>query len=238
MPDYLNLFILLILCSVIGEALWITYFGLKSKLISKNVKSFSVEPKNPKRRILVIGDSVVLGVGASDGAHSLVGKIAELYPTSSVIGCGMIGGKTENVLEMLKRKKIDSKLDLIIIMCGGMDVLHFTPPEKYRRNLSDLFKEAKKYTTNVTYILMPNAGVAPIFPFPVSLLYTYYSRKLCKVAQEVTSQEQVTPIHLFNEKKNDPLYGRFDLYADDLSHPNNKGYSVWFGAVKTVIQHI
>ena len=233
---YLYIFFLIVITIIIFEIVWITYHGLISKKKAKETKIFSRDIPHAMSKILIVGDSVILGVGATHLDESLAGKIATVYPESSITTVGINGSKTKDLLSLIDKPSDVAKWNTIIIFSGGMDIIHFVRSVTYANNLSNAFIYAKEIAHTVIYISPPNIGLAPIFPFPISHLYSLYSRKLRTVAKRITEKYHVTHVDLFREQENDHFKARPDLYSSDLSHPNSAGYEVWFKHFKEVIE--
>jgi lysophospholipase L1-like esterase len=234
-----NFFLLLLIFIVIGETLWITYFGLMTRRLAKKVTPFSYKNPNAQHTILIIGDSVVLGVGAASGENSLPGRISEFYPGSTVTSISTQGGTLSDVVQQLENTSQEKATwDMIIIFSGGMDIIRFTQQTTYAKNLSKALICAKKYTKQVIYIAPPNVGLAPIFPFPVSYLYTHIARKIRTIAKKVADEHDIIHIELFKERRDDHFYNKKNLYSQDFSHPNDTGYSLWFSHIKSTLPKV
>jgi len=235
MSLYINYFIFIVGIVIVGDTLWIIYHGLVSKINAQNTIPFSRELDNPDTVILMVGDSVMLGVGTKDSHHSLAGRMATLYPTSSISTRGIMGGKIRNIIPLVTVRPDGSKWDTIVIFAGGMDIIHCVVNHVYRRNLKTLFKQAEKVSHTVIFISPPNVGLAPIFPFPLSTLYTYRTKCFRRIAQSVATHFSVLYVDLFTEKIDSRFKNDLKLYSSDLSHPTDRGYGIWFSQIKKVL---
>jgi lysophospholipase L1-like esterase len=217
---------------ILVESVWISYHGFVSTQKAKETKIFSRELKNPKTKILMIGDSVIVGVGATNPLNSLPGRMSKLYPDSTIISRGVAGSTTKDLVSLINNAIINKHYDIAFIFCGGKDIIHFVNPKKYAHNLSQAFLRLQKIANTVVYISPPNVGLSPIFPFPISYFYSFYARKLKDVAISVTQKHGVVHIDLFREDHEDNFRNRPELYASDRSHPNDEGYGLWFSFIE------
>ena len=58
---------------------------------------FSQSPSNPNMRILIIGDSTIVGTGADDPQKSLAGLVGGTFPKAVVVNTGVNGLKTKSL---------------------------------------------------------------------------------------------------------------------------------------------
>ncbi len=231
MEQVIIFLIIYIFTYVLWVTVWVTYFSLKTKKESKLTTLLQKEEyprfsKTTSISILFIGDSIVRGVGARSQETTLGRQIKQHYRTDSFT---LQGKDAIGISECSRILKEDTnKYNLIIIFCGGMDIVTMRSFTHIKRCLTDLFKEAKHRAEKLVYITPPNVGNSPIFPFPLSYIYKKRSQKFQAIAKEISSTHSVTFISLYQDEKDEELLSEGGLYATDKTHPNDKGYKLWF----------
>ncbi len=217
------LFIYFFVVFVLGVTTWITYFGLQSRVLSRKTKDFVSSTKMYHTKILMVGDSIMRGVGTSHLQHTLQALVEAHSPTSYITVVAKDGARCEEIIRALKEKQLE-KYHQVILFCGGMDIIHFSSASTIKKNLEELFIYAKSTAPHVLYISPANVGNAPIFPFPVSYIYAQRSRKFFAISRECAKAHGVTFVDYYSSKNTQ--------YAEDKSHPNDSGYKNLFDLFK------
>jgi lysophospholipase L1-like esterase len=193
---------------------------------------YSIHIRNPAKRVLVIGDSLAVGVGASTPERSIAGLLSTDYPTTDITNFAVSGSKIKDVLKTLESSK-DLGYDLLLIQVGGNDVVQFTPVEDAATDMDSLLKLAKTKSSKVIFYSSGSVGFAPIFIPPVSWVYTYRTTQLYSALKKVADDNNVTYIDLLYSKKDDPFKNDIDeYYANDYFHVSDAGYKFWYEKIK------
>ena len=226
----------------IGVLLIISIFAyqlsrfLKLEKIGKNMARITVpysrQVRNPMKRVLIVGDSLAVGVGSSIPEHSIAGLLGKDYPDADITNLAVSGSKIKDVLKTLESSK-DLGYDLILIQVGGNDVVQFTDIDSAKNDTDELLKIAKTKSDKVLFYTSGSVGYAPIFTVPVSWIYTYRTQKLYSVLKKVANDNNVTYIDLLYTKKDDPFKTDIDeYYANDYFHVSDAAYEVWYQKIK------
>ncbi len=183
-------------------------------------------------KVLFIGDSTGVGVGASSPDDSVAGRFGADYPEMTIENLSISGRKTAEIIPDLKKIPKNS-YEYVIIQVGGNDIIGFTNIEKLKSNLDVVLSEAKRIGEKVLVMTSGNVGNAPIFPRPIAFLLEKQTRKVREVFIKKTSNYNAVYIDLFKEKIND-LFSKEPLkyHAKDLFHPNSDGYGLWYQNLK------
>jgi lysophospholipase L1-like esterase len=205
---------------------WIIYFSLCSKKLSKKTISYQEKDKTGDFSILFLGDSVVRGVGVCDPKDSLAGLTKKHIPCAKITVFAKDGARIDEISSLLQRQP-KKKYDQIIIFCGGMDIIKFSKAQKIKERLHELFSYTKTMSSNIVYVSPPDVGISEIFPFPLSLLYSYRSKKFLEYSRACAERCEITFVDYFSFENKE--------YASDKSHPNEKGYKHMFDIFKTYI---
>jgi len=207
-----------------------------SKRLTNSIKKFERLDPTASQRILFIGDSTGYGTGTSDSRYSIVGRLGADFPNAHIENFSETGVYLSRACRVLKEKLAApdcEKFNAIIIMLGGMNLVHGTPLPLVRRMLRQAIVRSKQ-CGQATIIIGPNnTGLAPMYPSLLACLYRKRAKRFDALYREVTQEEGVPCVPLFQEHE-DELSAR-GLFACDKTHPNDEGYGVWYDQMKEVI---
>lgn len=112
-------------------------------LLSSHTPSFAEILVKPEQKVAFLGDSITyLGTTNTSGYVRLVeaGLKANGVPIS-VIGAGISGNKSDQMLARLQRDVLDKKPDWLLLSCGVNDVWHGVrgvPLDQYKKNITEI----------------------------------------------------------------------------------------------------
>jgi len=180
---------------IIIVVVWIFYTNTRTVISCKDL--------SPKPSIIVLGDSLVEGLGARAGedfVSVLSGKIG--IPIKNL---GVSGDTTKQGLK--RAQEITEMPDIVIILIGGNDALRKTPVTETKANLEKIIKLFKTGENNTTHVIL----VGVLGGFPRDTLKTMY--------EELEEEQDVTYVPNILSG----LFGRSEFMADAI-HPNASGY--------------
>jgi lysophospholipase L1-like esterase len=222
---------ILLLVYVTYECIRLLFGWLLTRRLSKQTLPFFRESPELPYSFLLLGDSTVYGVGASDPTRSLAGKIAAAFPEHNILNRGIIAlslGDLPTVIGTVSSGQT-RKFDAVFILIGGIDILRLTPLSTIRKNLLSSIAAAKKLSPNIFLASSSNIRSAPFFRFPADRCFERQHRAVEELYARVSATEHITHIPLFTEFPHCPFARNHKkLYAQDGLHPNDAGYSVWF----------
>lgn len=186
-------------------------------------------------KIVVVGDSTAVGVGAKSSLDSIAGRISLDSPSVSITNIGESGLRLKQVLEKLQGLG-DAHFDFIVIQAGGNDIVGFTKKETIEENLEKIFIEAKKRGDAVAFLPAGNVGLAPIFPWPLNLIFSSRSRAVHEIYLRQIEKHGILFADFFTEKKDD-VFGTDPkrYYAPDVFHPSGEGYGLWYETFRKML---
>lgn len=144
------------------------------------------------------------------------------------------GGTTETILERFENEAKIRGADAIIFQTGGNDASYDKPnnfmvkPDKFRNNLEEIIKRAKKITNKIVFMDLKNCDESKTTPVPwIPIYYTNENIQRYSKIMEDVCRENVIPfldIGLLND----------DDFDDGL-HPNFKGHNKIFEKVRNFL---
>lgn len=178
---------------------------------------------NGHRKILIIGESTVSGVGASANEFTLAGHIfRQLGSDFQIFNFGKNGLSASRTLPKLAENlnTIQGKLEGVFVLLGANDCFRLTHPKQFNVEMKGLISHLKlNFTPDWIYL----ADIPPVQSFPAfPKLLQYYLKE-----QRSFLQKEMIEISLLHK---DLLYDGIrieidsDFFAADNIHPSDKGY--------------
>jgi lysophospholipase L1-like esterase len=187
--------------------------------------AFGHRPTQPAMRVLIMGDSTGVGVGAQ-AAQSLAALLAADRPDAELLNVSRSGARLDNIAEQLRHlPQPGQRWDLLLLHAGGNDVLRGTPPAQLRRCVDDLLSQLVPLARVVVWLGPPDVGLLPAFVPPFSWLLSRRSIRACEVFRQGAERFGVRFIDFCEPREKafftaDP--SRF--IAADQVHPTAEGY--------------
>lgn len=228
-------------CWVFVSAVRMRYYLYLSRQLAKETVPFTrgVHGERRRMRILVIGDSTAVGVGASMPETSLAGLLGARYPHAEVVNVARTGATTAQTLRQFRR--VHGDFSVIMLNVGGNDTLWGVPYEAIRKHLRALLRAAKK---RAPIIIVTGTGDVGILPFLPILLRWYMSYRT-RVVQQIFAEETTAAgtgvifVELFRTPCDAPfVHAPRDHFAYDLSHPNDAGYAALYGCIAASLSRL
>lgn len=200
-----------------------------SRNLVENSSAYSKTPQMINKKVLFIGDSLGIGVGASTPSNSIAGRFAQDNPQAKIINLSLSGAKIHDGLIIARGLKDIEIYDLIIIQLGANDITRLTSEEEINKDLRELLTIAKLHSKKIVFLTSGNVGHAPIFPFPINYFYTIRSNRLISLFQKISEENKIPYINLNYNKSEDIFLKNINLYyASDQFHVGDAGYAFWY----------
>lgn len=182
-------------------------------------------------RLMVAGDSVALGLGASSVENTFAYKVAEKLGENRRVVYKNIaeeGAQTKDVINKQLSEITAFNPDIVIMTIGGNDVVRLKSEKKTLERYKIIIDEMKDSTNATIYIAnIPNfEGIEPLPIWHINLIN--------KRAEEINAgipslEEERVKIIDVHEKWNDIPKVKEALSADRF-HANDYGYTFWTDA--------
>lgn len=200
-----------------------------SKRLIERAVPYSRHMESPAMRILVVGDSTAVGVGAAHPNDSVAGRLGQRYPEAAI--------EVEAVSGM-KLAQLDRRLDqfsgrhfnLVLLQIGANDVVGFTRLSDVRASLTSVLSKARLLSDRTIVMTAGNIGLAPVFKQPLAALISWRTRAVRSMfMSEVATHPSAVYIDLYKEASDEPFNTDIPrFYAADRFHPSGEGYGIWF----------
>lgn len=191
---------------VIGVIVWIfpqeTY----------EIKNHPLERTN----VIVFGNSLVEGVGASEG-HDFVSLLSR-RTGMSIVNAGRSGDTTGMALKRLESEVLSKNPGVVLVLLGGNDFLRGIPKTETFKNLSLIVDRIQN-----------EGAVVVLLGIQGGLFQDDYRRDFTRLAREKGAA------YIPNVLKG--ILGRADLLSDSV-HPNDDGYKIIADRVTPVLEDL
>ncbi len=224
----LTLLLIVAVALVLYDYLPIADSLTKTRPLVAAAQAYEQSPANPTMRILVIGDSTAVGVGATPET-SVAGRLGREFPNALIVNDSKSGRKLDEFLERL-RARAQERYDLIVFQIGANDIVQRTPEKRVEELLGEALGIAETMAPHTLVMCAGNVGLAPVFKWPLSSLYTARSRSvLTRYQHRIMAYPEMRYVDLYNERKDEVFNMDIEkYYAADRFHPTGDGYGVWY----------
>jgi lysophospholipase L1-like esterase len=167
---------------------------------------------------VVLGDSMSLGIGASDYRKGWVGQAHDMLEAEgeeyAIINLSKSGAKIEDVLNEQLPKMYDLKVTPVIVtlLVGSNDLISLKHRKKLRNNLEKLLAQLPRGT------IVGNIFDRPRTPLAFRSVFTH--RIAAEALLKAATHQKLTVVAL-GEAFSPPWHGKLSA---DLFHPNEHGY--------------
>ncbi len=194
----------------------------------------------PMLRVVVMGDSVAAGLGATRPEHTLGARVARQVARREhrpvhLRTVARIGAESRDLAAQVRRLGPSYRPDLAIVVVGGNDVIHRVPAAESARNLAACVSALRERGAVVVVGTCPDLGALRQVPQPLRALASLASRQIAAAqrravrplgAHVVDLAEVVGPFFLAHPE---------EMFALDRFHPSSAGYRRIARAVLPVV---
>jgi lysophospholipase L1-like esterase len=197
-------------------------------------------------RVLVVGDSAGVGLGATTPACTIAGRLAAAHPDWSIGNLSRSGSRTADVAALLGRlhRRLGSlgvppaPYRALIIHTGGNDAIRLTSRSALEHSFSRALAAAALLASQPVVVTGGNLALAPAFPPPLSWLFGWRSRRVRRLFDEMTRHRHVTFVDLYRRRSEDPTVADpLRYFAADGLHPSDANYAIWFAEIDAALKN-
>ena len=182
------------------------------------------------RSVVVLGDSLALGVGAQDPNQGFVAILFRALqrddPSAQIDNYATRGATVSDVLASQLPAVRELDATDVWICVGGNDVTHETPTDRYAADEQGLLSAARGRWPGAHMVVfgVPDVARAPLTPSMIRFHFRAVARHDNDAARDAARASHADFVDLFRltEKDVDP---NRDL-SPDYFHPNDSGYSI------------
>lgn len=211
-----NILYLFISAAIIMTCVYLGYEAIRIHHLAKNGAAMSLSTEKFERRqdgesnILILGDSLAYGVGASVPETSFAGKLAEHYRDYSITNKAEIGETVGSLKETIDQK-INDEYEIIFIIVGGNDIMKmhiniFSSAD----NIKPIVDKASRHSARVVQITTGNFNYVSLNPWILKSVFNARANLIRQSALKLESDY--------------PDFSYIDFYATPMREEEYKMY--------------
>lgn len=181
-------------------------------------------------RMTVVGDSLALGIGASDSsrgfAFDLFRRVLAAHPGSEVTNLAIGGATTADVLRLELGRIAATRPDILLIEAGANDLVRHRSARAFATDEARLVAGARRAVPHARIVLfnVPDISVSPIFEAAAKpglrRLARAYDAALAAIARR--AHAPIVDLFAFSQAaKADPAR----YFSADEFHPSDAGHA-------------
>ncbi len=147
-----------------------------------------------ERRVLIVGDSIALGVDAGEPLGGIGGRLSSEFPHTDVV----VRADHDSTLQDLPRRfPRDSRLfDALLIVSGRLDVLRFTPVRELAAAVRNVVTAARERSPLVIVANSVCTGGAALLQWPLTALQMRQATRVANVFRSVCTDLDVAFVNM------------------------------------------
>jgi len=184
-----------------------------------------------RRRVLVVGDSTGVGVGAAEATDSVAGLLAAEYGDAELVNLSVSGSCIVDVPRQLEQLTGDAApFDLVLLHIGGNDIMRIPKLATLEPLAELLLAGLLKVGRRVVWLGPGDVGVAPLFRPPFSWWLSRRTRQACDMFHRVAARHGVEYVGFHGEPHRE-LFAQDPerFFSNDGIHPSSHAYRYAFG---------
>jgi lysophospholipase L1-like esterase len=223
-------FALLLGASLTRQSLRISRVLPQGRLTAQRTQAFERIAPQARQRVLILGDSTAVGVGAVDPQASLAGLLARDLPEAEIVNLGRAGATVADSLHALREASAAGprrwpRFDLVVIQAGGNDVLKLTSLARLRLSVRRLLDALGDDAKRCVWLSPANVGLAPVFVAPFSWWLSARSHKLVTLLRGEVQARGGRFVSFCHGRADDPFSrDPATWFAEDGLHPSGASY--------------
>jgi lysophospholipase L1-like esterase len=185
-------------------------------------------------RVLIVGDSTGLGVGAESPDLTLGGLLAAEFGAVEIVNRCSIGARVSDAITQVQPLKSNERsFDLALILVGGNDVLRGTSYDRLAFDARRLLDSVRLVAERSIWMGSANVGLAPVFMPPLSWWLNSRSRRMMRVLSREAHAAGADFID-FTSAEDDQQFRRHRsaYFAEDGVHPSGAAYRLCFETLR------
>lgn len=191
------------------------------------------EGEGERLRMVWLGDSTSVGVGASSPEQALPVQVADgLGVGYDLSVLGVSGGKTEDALRDQLPQVSALEPDWIFVAIGNNDVTAVTSRSTFRDRYADLLEGVQQVGADQVIVLgIAEFGGTPLLARPLRNIVGWRARQLDRIVRDLANRRGLIYVPIADLTREGFAEDPEGTHADDRFHPSDAGYELWARAV-------
>lgn len=206
--------------------------ALRDADAAKPRRPYQYRALRAQRRVLVLGDSTGVGIGADCATQSIAGLLSAEFRGAEVVNLSVSGSTLGDVPAQLRRLAAagDLHFDVVLLHVGGNDILRTPNLPAIQQAAESLLPQLHRIARRVIWLGPGDVGLAPLFRPPFNWWISRRARQACAMYEQIARAHDVEFVGFHGEPHRQILArDRHLFFADDGFHPNSHGYRYCYG---------
>jgi lysophospholipase L1-like esterase len=223
-----------------GQAVYTTRRRDLPSVTGCNASGSEGDDRHPRLRVVALGDSTLTGPGlghASDvWLRQALRELAAARQCSfDLLSYAVGGARVKHVARQQVQWLIDARPDLVVIVVGTNDAIHFIPLRSVRRHFDDLLEQCAALSPQVVIGGVGDLAQIARLDWPLAGLIRRRGHQVNRVIRAAAAA--YPNVHFVDVSRADPHFRRGGraLFSADLFHPNRDGHRLWADVALPVI---
>jgi lysophospholipase L1-like esterase len=158
-------------------------------------------------------------------------KLEQSFPNHQIVNSGFGGSQSTDLLYFLNDLVLSYNPKQVFIYEGDNDLWAKKRPKQVLDTTEEIIRRIKTSNSSTQIILI--AAKPSISRWKIRGKYKSLNRKFERLAKKDTQIDYVDVWHpMLNDRKL-----KTDIFIEDGLHMNQKGYDIWYEAIKNLINH-
>jgi len=193
-------------------------------------------------RLVVIGDSLAHGTGASTPAHSFVGLVAghiRAHHALTLVDYGIPGANADDIARREVPRIRPEACDLVVVIAGANDVQQFHTPGRFAGDYLPLIGAIRKRDPHAGLVLLglPQISQSRIIPGILKGPISFLSDRGNASIRDVAARYHAGFVDLYALSL-EHAKGSGTLIGPDGLHPNDEGYALMAAAAYPAVDAV
>ena len=209
----------------------------RARRFAKAGRRFERRLSTQAARVLVLGDSTGVGVGAAQPEESIAGLLAADYPEADIVNIAVSGTRVAAAVAQAQLcAAAGVRFDLALLHVGANDVVADTPLPQLAADCDTLLQALGAIALRTVWLGPPDLGLAPLFPRPYAWMMAARSQAAARVFAAAAARHGAVfvdfsaPAHLAYLKQR-----RRQSFAVDGFHPNSASYQYGYAIARHML---
>lgn len=211
------------------QAAFTGYYSMKAKQLLKNLYTMNSEYGNsqsPELRVLLAGDSIAAGVGATSAETGMAGRIGAELGRKNHVTFTNSAKSGSRMADLLNAPLPAKRQNITILFISSNDLFHLTNLEKFETDTEAVLKRYEKISVKVVLVGPGDIGGATLIPLVAKPIYNHKRQTYVNIMEKTAaSHPKVTYINPLKHQDKLKEYGHTE--APDGFHPNDNGHRYW-----------
>lgn len=190
--------------------------------------------------LLVLGDSIAAGLGASRpkdtlGARMAKGLAKQTQTSVRLTTVAFVGAEASDLNDQIDALDPAYRADLAVIIVGGNDAIHRVPVAQSTADLGAAIDRLQAFGTRVVVGTCPDLGTITAVPQPLRTVGSSQGRRYAAAQRRVARAHGATVVSLAQAVGKLFLADPDTMFSMDHFHPSDLGYR---RTAKAIVPHL